>query len=998
MGPGETTAATPDPTRGADAAAARHRFSADLDAGLSPRIEDYLGATADVTEDATLRPLIVAELEWRRARGDRPDCGEYLVRFPAHGDLVRAIFGDGETTLTRFRRNPAETDEGLAFGLLAMGIGLVDPGSLTLAIDEWAPDPRRPIRQILVDRGDLDEATAALLDALADRLRRKHGGDPARALAALGPTARGRLDPGAIRDAEIREILRRLVGGDGRPEDPATPTGLGEPTGNSRRYRILRHHARGGLGVVHLALDEELHREVALKEIQPRCADHHEYRARFLREAEVTGRLEHPGIVPVYGIGNHPDGRPYYVMRFIRGETLKDAIARLHGPDPTALPSAQEEDRRRFELHALVGRFADACLAIAYAHSRKVIHRDLKPGNIMLGPYGETLVVDWGLAKTSDAVDGPESGEEGTLRPESDSQVTPTTVGSEVGTVGYMSPEQSAGRVGELGPASDVYSLGATLHCLVAGHPPFDGAGREEFRKRVREGDFPRPGQINPTVPAALEAICLKAMALRPVDRYASAQAMADDLERWRADRPVLAYPEPPVVRLARWARGHKAPLAAAAALLVSVTIGLLGYSVQARRENIRVGGERAAALAMLKYFAEELAGPDLAYIPNTAPIRTRIVDKVLGFHRDLYRRHPADPEVRSELAEVCRLAANIGRTMGRFDGPQGLYAESIRLLESTEGGRIDLDRLRLLLSSARHDAGENLRMAGKPRAAEAEFLKALDDLKRPGSAPLDTPEARRKQAQILLDLASARLETGRPAEAKFASRKAVELLLPLADDPRAQPVDRLLLIRCLACRACSDHDLGHHQGASDDLNEAGRWARELNMNSRINLDAPFTLAMVRNLQGQIALDRKRPAEAVGAFEEAVSILMVLLPKNPDLPFYQDQMGMALNGRSACRLAEGRLDDALADGNRSRAYFEGLVARWPGHYAYHGQLGRTLGNLGRIALASGKPTEAFGWWRKALPRHQEALRVNSESPEDKMSAAACRAELQKLEP
>src|SRR5262249_14957290 len=149
-----------------------------------------------------------------------------------------------------------------------------------------------------------------------------------------------------------------------------------------------------GLGEVFVALDEELRREVALKEIRPQHADREDSRARFLFEAEVTGQLEHPGVVPVYGLGCHPDGRPYYAMRFIKGHSLKEAIKCFH-----QWPSGRREDGpRTLELRQLLRRFVDVCNAVAYAHSRGVLHRDLKPDNIMLGAYGETLVVDWGLA------------------------------------------------------------------------------------------------------------------------------------------------------------------------------------------------------------------------------------------------------------------------------------------------------------------------------------------------------------------------------------------------------------------------------------------------------------------------------------------------------------------------------------------------------------------------------------------------------------------------
>ena len=161
------------------------------------------------------------------------------------------------------------------------------------------------------------------------------------------------------------------------------------------RYRILRPHAEGGLGAVFVANDEELHREVALKEILERHAHNTENRLRFLLEAEVTGGLEHPGIVPVYGLGQYEDGRPYYAMRFIRGESLKSAITQFHLADNPD----RDPGERALSLRRLLTHFVDVCEAIAYAHSRGVLHRDLKPANVMLGKYGETLVVDWGLAK-----------------------------------------------------------------------------------------------------------------------------------------------------------------------------------------------------------------------------------------------------------------------------------------------------------------------------------------------------------------------------------------------------------------------------------------------------------------------------------------------------------------------------------------------------------------------------------------------------------------------
>jgi tetratricopeptide (TPR) repeat protein/tRNA A-37 threonylcarbamoyl transferase component Bud32 len=335
----------------------------------------------------------------------------------------------------------------------------------------------------------------------------------------------------------------------------------------------LRFHARGGIGEVLLAEDAELHRPVALKRLQAEHAGHPDSQRRFLREAEITSKLEHPGVVPIHGLVADEHGQPCYAMRFIEGESFRDAIQRFHDADRQP---GRDPGERNLALRQLLGQFVAVCKTMAFAHNRGVIHRDLKPANVMLGKYGETLVVDWGLAKVVARTDEARASGEETLQPTAARAMEGTRLGQVVGTPAYMSPEQASGAVAQLGPASDIYSLGATLYVLLTGQAPYQG---DRILEQVRAGTFARPRQVKAAVPTALEAVCLKAMASKPGERYATALALAADVEHWLADEPVTAYTEGWTTRLRRWSRRHR-PLVAslAAAALVAVLLGGWGW------------------------------------------------------------------------------------------------------------------------------------------------------------------------------------------------------------------------------------------------------------------------------------------------------------------------------------------------------------------------------------------------------------------------------------
>jgi WD40 repeat protein/serine/threonine protein kinase len=553
--------------------------------------------------------------------------------------------------------SPHGADRNLLFGILALQLDFVTRDALIQAMNAWVLDKTKALGQILIAQGALSSDRYTLLEALVQEHLKQHSNDPEKSLAALSSIGSVRDQLQNLRDPDVEATLTHLTKGETELSTIDAPS-PGIPTSVGGRFRILRPHARGGLGEVFVARDEELHRDVALKQIQGRHADNPASRSRFVLEAEITGGLEHPGIVPVYGLGSYADGRPFYAMRFIKGDSLKDAIERYHSTDG----KAKDQGERALEFRKLLGRFVDVCNAIAYAHSRGVLHRDLKPGNIMLGQYGETLVVDWGLAK---AVGRPEeaTGTESTLRPPAASGSSPTQAGDALGTPAYMSPEQAAGKLDDLGPASDVYSLGATLYCLLTGKPPIHELDLATAISKVQAGDIRRPREINPEVPRALEAICLRAMSLWPKDRYQSPRDLAEDIEHWLADERVTAYSEHWTGNLRRWLRKHRGMAVTSISALI---IGVIGLGI---------------ATMFL----------------SQANQRERLARKVAVDREQEAERHRQEAETAHQRAQAAQAEAEQQRDLARGV----LYASQLKLAHAFWREN-DLSRMKELLQATR--------------------------------------------------------------------------------------------------------------------------------------------------------------------------------------------------------------------------------------------------------------------------------------------------------
>lgn len=357
-------------------------------------------------------------------------------------------------------------------------------------------------------------------------------------------------------------------------------------------FRIEGLHASGGLGRVYIAADAVLNRKVAIK--FPRWERMSaEQAARFEREARITGRLDHPGIVPIHALKTDQLGKPFYVMRFVDGQTLQERIQQLHTGFPESGAGALFES---VAFRQLLQDFVTVCNIVAYAHGQGVIHRDIKPGNIVLGPFGEVVLLDWGLARVhgeSDLIPASQNSDNG--RPfGSDSDAFQTREGQILGTPAFASPEQLLGRTSEIEPRSDVYSLGATLFVLLTGASVNGSEALPELLSRLNDGIQRSARDVNKLVPRALDAVCRCAMAIEAENRYSTAVLLADDVQRFLAGEAVSVNPDSVLMRCGRMVRKRPGLAAASLATVLVATIAaataslLLGQKNEQLRSNNR--------------------------------------------------------------------------------------------------------------------------------------------------------------------------------------------------------------------------------------------------------------------------------------------------------------------------------------------------------------------------------------------------------------------------
>ncbi|MGO9469331.1 MAG: protein kinase domain-containing protein [Isosphaeraceae bacterium] len=873
------------------------------------------------------------------------------------------------------------------FGLLALQNGLINHDQLVAAVWAWSCDQGCQIADYLVDRGVLDASQRSVVQAMVAQHEKKHGDSTEQSSAAITAGRSTSESLAALGDTEIGETLTQAGAGPASTQidsglDHSGAYSVGSITSDGQRFRVLRPHARGGLGAVFVALDTELHREVALKTILDRHADDPASRARFMLEAEVTGGLEHPGIVPVYGLGIYGSGRPYYAMRFIKGDSLKEVIEHFHG-DPGRVSAASPAEPARVSagspaepgrvsaaspgepgrvsagsrskkqgrgangsplaFRQLLRRFLDVCDAIDYAHSRGVLHRDIKPGNIIIGKHGETLVVDWGLAKAQGRPDAGPS-DERPLVPSSASGPSDTLPGRVLGTPSYMSPEQARGDLEQLGPRSDVYSLGATLYCLLTGKPPFEG-GVIEVIEAVQRGAFQPPRFLAPSIDRALEAVCRKAMALDPADRYATPKALAEDVERWMADEPVAAYRESWARALTRWLTRHRTGVTALGAAMLVALAGLaavLGVQARANGQLTVKNTELDAAFRREAQIRKEAE-------TNFNMARNAVDNYLTSVSENTLLKQQDSVDIRSLRRE--------------------LLSTALKYYKSFVNQRNNDPNLRRQLANAYFRVGEITQEIDSRIEAIEAFQSAQSVWEALTAADPENHELHGRLADCHLAIGKQKDALGDLQGAMTSFDRARSVLEPLAALQLDPALYQPLLADCYAEIGIIQGKLQSGDQGLESLEKAraiqqgliARYPREIRYRQR--------LAEIINVQGFVYSKRLEYAAAIRCFEEVQKICQSLLDQvtaGPKPVKLLDLLALSHYNIATIHYANGRFEQALESLEKSLKYRSELAALHPSVTRFRENLGETHEVIADIQHKLHRDDQAFSSLQMAI--------------------------------
>ena len=890
----------------------------------------------------------------------------------------------------------ALADRNLLYGLLALQMDFVSKDELIEAMQAWALDKQTPLEQLLQDRGHLAPEDHDALERMLRRHLAHHGDNPQRSLAAVAVAPEVHDGLRSLADPEVVASLGHVptppatpmpatasLPTSGDPEATASYTGP-SPEQERRRYRVVRPHARGGLGEVTSRLDAELNREVALKQILGDRADGDADRRRFVFEAEITGGLEHPGIVPVYGLGTDPDnGRPYYAMRFIRGDSLKEAIAAYHcrrgeagrplrtlaGAPPAAVPAHRRLQRDRLRPQP---RRAAPRPQAGQHHGRQVRRdagRRLGPGQGRRPPRGADRA-----ARRADACGPPAAA--------TCSRRCPARA---LGTPPYMTPEQAAGRLDRLGPPSDVYSLGATLYTLLVGRPPFPQETTAEVLAAVRRGDFAPPRSVDPTIPRRSGGDLPEGdgAAARGSLRVGQGPGRRP---RALAGRRAGARPaRSALVRAGRWARRHKPLVAGAAGLLLAAVVGLAIGATLLGRANRRITENYELAEANYELareavdnFYTKVSEDTLLNQPHMEPLRRELLQSAREFYERFTARRAEDPEARADLGRALRLLAMIDDALGSMPDAITSSERAVALFRDLAAAHPEVPEYRRELARNQNNLGYAYSRTGQLSEAESLYTKAREMQEQLATAHPEVPEYRSDLAISHNNLGEIYIDTGRAGEAEALYLAALALFERLSEEHPEVPGYRSSL-------AGSHSNLGNLHSDTGRAGEAeASYLAALALFERLSEEHPevpgyrSSLAGSHNNLGNLHSNTGRAGEAEASYLAALALFERLSEEHPEVPGYRSSLAGSHNNLSEIYRTIGRMEEAETSYLTARKLFERLSEKHPEIPDYRNNLAISHISLGNLYIDTGRAGEAEASYLAALALFE---RLSEEYPE-----------------
>lgn len=566
--------------------------------------------------------------------------------------------------------NPA-SDKNFLFVLIAYQNGYITVEQFLECAVVWNKDPKREIGEILVEKKFLDETERFNIQGIVeDRVRRLGGLENSLSFA---------IDNGSVPD--VQDLPQEWADRLNRDTKIIPPRESSSGNLVANRYQLRSELGQGGQGIVYEADDLELGRRVAIKKVRQEYEDDPNAIGGLIEEARNTSRLDHSSIVPVYDVNKDERGKPLFAMRLIRGERLSDVIDRI---------DYKQLNRSKYlnAIRPLLRHLIDVCNAVQYAFDdNNVIHRDIKPDNIMIDRYGDTVLMDWGMGKSVN--DSSQLDEQASIffRPslfDSDSGSERTRAGTIKGTMHYMSPEQAQGLVKEIDHRTDIYLLGATLYKTLVGKTPYrmEQGKFFEMLQRARKNEFEAPRSANPKVPKELEAICLKAMATSPNDRYQRAETLAQDLENWIAGEPVTALPDGLMRKTERWLKRNARSAIIGLTILSLGVAGLTWANLAIRDQERKTQQSRANVSKVIDLFVEKLENLVVQF-PDSEEYRVEFLNAMVSQVTDSTIENPDDYVLRNDLV---RLLTRLARIEGKLKSDQAIshFDQATKIIQSS--------------------------------------------------------------------------------------------------------------------------------------------------------------------------------------------------------------------------------------------------------------------------------------------------------------------------